>query len=54
MGFRDDDSDAAAAEPAFVFNGAVPDTALKPMVKALNDIRDHAYGTDKPLGEVKP
>jgi hypothetical protein len=54
VGFRDDDSDAAAAEPAFVFNGAVPDTALKPMVKALNDIRDHAYGTDKPLGEVKP
>ena len=54
MGFRDDDSDAAAAEPAFVLDGAVPDTALKTMVKALNDIRDHAYGTDRPLGQVKP
>ena len=53
VGFRDDDA-AAATEPAFVLDGAVSDTALNTMVKALNDIRDHAYGTDRPLGQVKP
>jgi len=52
VGFHDDD--AAATEPAFMLDGAVSDTALKTMVKALNDIRDHAYGTDRPLGQVRP
>ncbi len=53
MGFRDDDA-AAATEPAFVLDGAVPVTALETMVEALQVIHDHAYGTGGTVRQVKP
>jgi hypothetical protein len=53
VGFRDDDA-AAATEPAFVLDGAVPVTALETMVEALQVIHDHAYGTGGTVRQVKP